>query len=130
MDLPHHVEPEWHEKSGEINDVEAKYHDQLLKKGTFPEDQPKPKPAKKGAPLRLYAVSLDQMALEQQFEDTRHRRVSYKAIGASRYQDYFDGLIKQDSLTVTRESEWFEDVIIPAQQDPHKPEVEYIIPHL
>jgi hypothetical protein len=128
MDLPHHVEPEWHEKSGEINDVEAKYHDQLLKKGTFPEDQPKPKPAKKGAPLRLYAVSLDQMALEQQFEDTRHRRVSYKAIGASRYQDYFDGLIKQDSLTVTRESEWFEDVIIPSSARPHKPEVEYIIP--
>jgi hypothetical protein len=100
----------------------------LLKKGTFPEDQPKPKPAKKGAPLRLYAVSLDQMALEQQFEDTRHRRVSYKAIGASRYQDYFDGLIKQDSLTVTRESEWFEDVIIPSSARPHKPEVEYIIP--
>jgi hypothetical protein len=66
--------------------------------------------------------------LLQQFEDTRHRRVSYRAVGASRYQDYFDGLIKQDKLPVTRESEFYNDVIIPSSARPQKPEVAYIIP--
>ncbi len=126
IDLPHHVEPEWHDKSGEINDIEVKYHDQLLKKGTFPEDPPGP--AKKGVRLQLRALSLDQIALEQQFEDTRHRRVSYQAVGASRYQEYFDELIKQDNLPVIRASEWLENVIIPSSARPLKPVVEYIIP--
>ena len=128
IDLPHHVEPEWHDKSGEINDVGVKYHDKQIKKGSFPEVQTKVQPAKKNAPVMVYAVSLDQAALVQQFEDTRHRRVSYTAVGASRYQDYFDGLIKQDKLPVTRVSELFQDVIIPSSARPAKPEVEYIIP--
>jgi hypothetical protein len=128
IDLPHHVEPEWHDKSGEINDVEVKYHDTLIKKGSFPQDQPKVQPARRNQPVMVYTVSLDQAALVQQFEDTRHRRVSYAAVGASRYQDYFDSLIKQDKLPVTRVSEVFQDVIIPSSARPVKPEVEYIIP--
>ena len=125
IDLPHHVAPEWHDKSGEINDVEVDYYNEIIKRGFFSEDQPKPK---KGAPLQVQAISIKNKALLQQFEDTRHRRISYKAIGASRYQDYFDGLIKQDKLPVSRESIPFEDVIIPSSARPHKPEVEYIIP--
>ncbi len=128
IDLPHHVEPEWHNKSGEINDVEVKYKDELIRKGFFPDDKQKAKPAKKGVPIIMYAYTLDRKALLQQFEDTKHRRVSYKALAASRYQDYFDGLIKQDKLPVTRESIPVEDVIISSSARPFKPEIEYIIP--
>lgn len=128
IDLPHHVEPEWHDKSGEINDISVNYHDKAIKKGFFPEEQQKPAPSQKGGAVQMMVMTKDMMALLQQFEDTRHRMVHYKAIGASRYQEYFDGLIKQDKLSVTRESEVFQNVIIPSSARPHKPEVEYIIP--
>ncbi len=186
IDLPHHVEPEWLDKSGEINDITVNYHDSSIQKGTFPEDQGSKangpenlhEPGKnvpiqqkdlnnlkidkktsrrsriktenrsenqkivpleessseiQSASLATESASLNYIKiviapLLQQFEDTRHRRVNYKAVGASRYQDYFDGLIKQDKLPVTRESEFYNDVIIPSSARPHKPEVEYIIP--
>lgn len=184
IDLPHHVEPEWHDRSGEINDISVEYHDTMIQKGTFPAEQGKDlapgdlklqgrneairqektisetiggksgnkKKGKKtnrvesqnlvsqpqisaDVQSKNYAESASLSYLKvavapllQQFEDTRHRRVSYRAVGASRYQDYFDGLIKQDKLPTTRESEFYNDVIIPSSARPHKPEVAYIIP--
>ncbi|NJN27933.1 MAG: hypothetical protein HC819_19145 [Cyclobacteriaceae bacterium] len=78
--------------------------------------------------LAGYSISISRPVLVQQFEDTRHRRVNYKALAASRYQDYFAGLIIQDKLPVTRASEVVTDVIILSSARPRKPEIEYIIP--
>ena len=128
IDLPHHVAPEWVDKSGEVNDISVDYPMELIKKGTFPEKQVKKTLQKKDGPLLVQAVRLDQAALIQQFPDTKHRKVNYIAIGTTRYQEYFDQLIKHYQLPVTRSSEVFEQVIIPSSARPAKPEVEYIIP--
>ena len=124
IDLPHDTEPEWMDRSGGINDITVNYHDKVLEKGAFAEAK-----SGKNDPKPIAQVYNNEKApLTQKFPDTKHRRVSYQAVGTGRYQEYFDQLLKQDKLPVTRVSEVFKDVIIPSSARPMKPEIEYIIP--
>lgn len=67
--------------------------------------------------------------LEHHFGDTKHRWVDYKLVAASRYREYFDKILAQNTeLTTTRESEWLEKVNILSSARPKAPEIEYIVP--
>ena len=69
-------------------------------------------------------------AINHQFNDTKHRRVSYKSIASTRYREHFYQLIedKKDTFLLTRESSMVKDIIIPSSARPLAPQIEYIIP--
>lgn len=76
-------------------------------------------------------------AIEHLFNDTRHRKVNYKAIATTRYREYFFNLIKDreskgQPFPLTRETvptAITKEVIIPSSARPLAPEVLYIIPN-
>ncbi len=74
-------------------------------------------------------VGLRIKPLEHHFGDTKHRWVDYRLVGASRYREYFDKILKAyPNLKPNRESQWFEKVNILSSARPKAPEVDYIIP--
>ncbi|MDN5200376.1 hypothetical protein QQ008_03365 [Fulvivirgaceae bacterium BMA10] len=128
-DLPHHVEPEWYDRTGEIDDIQIEYHDKERQKGIFPQKQQnKPKKKTGEQKILVQAINLKDMALSQDFGDTKHRMVDYKPVGTSRYQEYFDKLIQQVNVPVTRDGTYYEKVIIPSSARPSLPEIDYVIP--
>lgn len=76
-------------------------------------------------------------AIEHLFNDTKHRKVNYKAIATTRYREYFFNLIKDrenkgQPFPLTRETvptAITKEVIIPSSAKPLAPEVLYIIPN-
>lgn len=67
--------------------------------------------------------------LEHQFGDTKHRWVDYKLVASSRYREYFDKILANDTeLSTSRESEWKERINILSSTRPKAPEIDYIIP--
>jgi hypothetical protein len=58
------------------------------------------------------------------FNDTKHHRVRYTAVAASRYREYFP---QDQRLVFTRESDPVE-VWVPASERPLAPEVVYVLP--
>ena len=73
------------------------------------------------------SARLDQAAPRHLVGDTKHHRVRYTAVAASRYPEYFPPKKGKKRLTFTRESKPTE-VDVPASARPLAPSVAYVIP--
>lgn len=69
--------------------------------------------------------------IQHKFNDTKHRKITYKAIATTRYREYFYQLIadKGNAFPLTRENTFKDVVIIPSSARPVAPQVEYVIPN-
>jgi hypothetical protein len=68
--------------------------------------------------------------LQHKFNDTKHRRITYKTIATTRYREYFFQLVadKGAAFALTRQHVFPETMYIPSSARPVAPQVEYIIP--
>ncbi len=69
-------------------------------------------------------------ALQHKFNDTKHRRITYKSIATTRYREYFFQLVadKGAAFALTRQMVYPEVMYIPSSARPVAPQVEYLIP--
>ncbi len=68
--------------------------------------------------------------LQHKFNDTKHRRITYKTIATTRYREYFFQLVadKGAAFALTRQHIFPTTVFIPSSARPVAPQVEYVIP--
>ncbi len=63
-----------------------------------------------------------------EFGDTKHRMVSYRAVGTTRYKEYFPPEITSDKANITRKGPHTELVNILSSARPDPPRVLYVVP--
>jgi hypothetical protein len=63
-----------------------------------------------------------------EFGDTKHRLVSYRAIGTTRYREYFPASVTADPKNITTEGDKFPELNILSSARPDVPRVLYIVP--
>jgi hypothetical protein len=65
--------------------------------------------------------------LSHDFGDTKHREVSYQAVGTSRFVDFYPAALTEDPANVTRSSQPV-TLHVPSTAPPAPPDISYVVP--